>query len=62
MAGLAHAVAFERGRGRVVVLGDTHVLTADAVAGGAPTGLAWSGTNNERFVRYVLRWLSRRDK
>lgn len=60
--GLAHAVAIERGRGRVVVLGDTHVLTADAVAGGPPTGLAWPGTNNERFVRYVMRWLSRRDK
>lgn len=61
VAGLALAVAFERGRGRVVVLGDSHVLTADAVAGGPPTGLAWAGTNNERFVRYLMRWLSRRD-
>lgn len=58
--GLAHAVAIERGRGRVVVLGDTHILTADAVAGGPPTGLTWARTNNERFVRYVMRWLSRR--
>jgi hypothetical protein len=61
VAGLAQAIAFERGRGRVVVIGDTHLLTADAVAGGPPTGLAWAGTNNERFVRYVMRWLSRRD-
>lgn len=61
VAGLAQAIAFERGRGRVVVIGDTHLLTADPVAGGPPTGLAWAGSNNERFVRYVMRWLSRRD-
>ncbi len=61
VAGLAQAIAFERGRGRVVVLGDTHLLTADPAAGGVPTGLDWAATNNERFVRYVMRWLSRRD-
>ncbi len=61
VAGRALAIAFERGRGRVVVLGDTHLLTADPVASGPPTGLGWTGTNNERFVRYVMRWLSRRD-
>lgn len=61
VGGLAQAIAFERGRGRVVVIGDTHLLTADAVAGRPPTGLGWAGTNNERFVRYVMRWLSRRD-
>jgi len=59
--GLALALALERGRGRVVVIGDSHVLTTDADAGGAPTGLTWAGTNNERFVRYVFRWLSRKD-
>jgi hypothetical protein len=59
--GLALAVALERRRGRVVVIGDTHLLTADAQPAGPPTGLAWPGTNNERFVRYVVRWLSRRD-
>lgn len=62
VGGLAQALAFERGRGRVVVLGDSHVLTADVVAGGPPTGLAWAGTNNERFVRYIMRWLSRLDR
>lgn len=61
VAGLAQAVALERGRGRVVVLGDSQILTADAVPGGPPTGLAWPATNNERFVRYALRWLSRKD-
>jgi hypothetical protein len=61
VAGLAMAVAFERGRGRVVVLGDSDLLTIGTQPAGPPVGLAWPGTNNERFVRYILRWLSRKD-
>ena len=61
VGGLAQAVAFERGRGRVVVLGDVALLTMSEVGDGQPVGLSWAGTNNERFVRYVMRWLSRRD-
>jgi hypothetical protein len=61
VGGLAMAVAIERGRGRVVVVGDTDLLTAEAQPAGPPKGLAWPGTNNERFVRYVMRWLSRKD-
>ncbi len=61
VAGLAQAVALEVGRGRVVVLADSHILTLDPGEPGAPTGLTWADSNNERFVRYVLRWLSRRD-
>ncbi|MGE0813695.1 MAG: hypothetical protein AB7O28_13275 [Vicinamibacterales bacterium] len=61
VAGLALAVALERGRGRVVVLGDTELLTIERQSGVRPTGLSWPDTNNERFVRYVMRWLSRRD-
>ena len=61
VAGLAQALAFERGRGRVVVLGDVALLTMSEVGDGQPVGLSWAGTNNERFVRYVMRWLSRRD-
>lgn len=57
--GLAMAVAIERGRGRVVVLGDSHVLTRDPGPGDG-TGLEWPGSNNTRFVRAVMRWLSRR--
>ncbi|MEP7116316.1 MAG: hypothetical protein ABI880_01965 [Acidobacteriota bacterium] len=59
--GLGQAVAFERGRGRVVVIGDVALLTMSEVGDGQPVGLSWAGTNNERFVRYVMRWLSRRD-
>lgn len=62
VGGLAAAIAFERGRGRVVVLGDSHLLTVDAVSGAAPTGLGWSGSHNERFTRALLRWLARRDQ
>lgn len=61
VTGLAQAVAFERGRGRVVVLGDVALLTMSEVGDGQPVGLSWAGTNNERFVRYIMRWLSRRD-
>lgn len=61
VGGLAMAVAFERGRGRVVVIGDSHVITNDAQAGGGATGLEWPSTNNTRFVRAVFAWLSRRD-
>jgi hypothetical protein len=60
VGGLAHAIALERGRGRIVVLGDVALLTMSEVGDGQPTGLSWAGTNNERFVRYVMRWLSRR--
>lgn len=61
VGGLALAVALERGRGRVVVLGDTDLLTVVEGRPAAPVGVAWPGTNNERFVRHILRWLSRRD-
>lgn len=61
VGGLAQAVAFERGRGRVVVLGDVALLTMSEVGDGQPVGLSWAGTNNERFVRHIMRWLSRRD-
>lgn len=62
VGGLAAAIAFERGRGRVVVLGDSHLLTVDPLPGAAPTGLGWSGSHNERFTRALLRWLARRDQ
>lgn len=60
-AGLARAVAFERGRGRVVVVADTSLLTALVDADGQAYGPGAEGTNNDRFVRYVMRWLAHRD-
>lgn len=62
VAGLAAAVALERGRGRVVVLGDSHLLTVEATSTGALGGLGWPGSHNERFTRAVMRWLAFRDR
>lgn len=61
VGGLALAVAVERGRGRVVVIGDSHLLTNDGAAGPA-TGLEWPSTNNTRFVRALFAWLAHRDQ
>ena len=60
--GLARAVAFERGRGRVVVVADTSLLTTLVDADGQPYGPGAEGTNNDRFVRYVMHWLARREE
>lgn len=59
--GLAQAVAIERGRGRVVVLGDTTILTAVTASDGRTLGLPWTPSDNARFVRHVMRWLAKRD-
>lgn len=61
VAGLARAVAFERGRGRVVVVADTSLLTALLDDDGVPYGLGAEGSQADRFVRGVMRWLARRD-
>jgi hypothetical protein len=57
--GLARAAAFTRGRGRVVVIADTSLVTSLLDADGAPFGLGAPGTNNDRFARYLMRWLAR---
>ena len=60
--GLARAVAFERGRGRVVVVADTSLLTALVDDDGQPYGPRRRGqSDNDRFARGVMRWLARRD-
>lgn len=59
--GLARALAFTRGRGRVVVVADTSLLTGLADADGQPYGLGAAGTQTDRFVRGVMRWLAHLD-
>lgn len=61
VAGLARAVAFERGRGRVVVVADTSLLTGLVDDSGHPYGLGADGTQADRFVVGVMRWLARRE-
>lgn len=53
-AGGVWAAAFERGRGRVVVLGTSDVLRSST---DTATGIQDAG--HERFVRDLLRWLAR---
>jgi hypothetical protein len=61
VAGLARAVAFERGRGRVVVVADTSLLTGLIDADGVSYGLGSEGTQADRFAIGVMRWLARRE-
>jgi hypothetical protein len=56
-AGAAQGLAFRHGRGRVVVLGEAAMLTAQ-VADRVPFGMQLPGCDNVAFARNVLRWLS----
>lgn len=59
-AGRAQGVAFEFGRGRVVVLGEAAMLSA-WLAGprGARMGMNMPGIDNRQFALSVVRWLTR---
>jgi hypothetical protein len=62
VAGLSQALALDYERGRVVVVGDTAVLTSQIKSGSGSTvriGLRWPNSNNEQFARNIMRWLSR---
>lgn len=58
--GRAQALAFEHGRGRVVILGEAAMMTAQ-VAGPRrqPIGMNTPGTDDRQFALNVLRWLAR---
>lgn len=56
-AGPAQALAFELGRGRVVVLGEGGMVTAQVNAR-VPYGMN-ADNDNQQFVVNVMRWLSR---
>ncbi|MCC8363223.1 hypothetical protein LK996_09060 [Lysobacter sp. A6] len=56
-AGPAQGLAFVYGKGRVVVLGEAAMLTAQ-VADREPFGMQLPGCDNVVFARNVLRWLS----
>ncbi|QGZ96779.1 DUF4350 domain-containing protein [Terricaulis silvestris] len=59
-AGPAQGLALNYGAGRVVVLGEAAMLTAQ-VRAGRPFGLSAPGGDNERFARNVMRWLAHDD-
>lgn len=57
-AGRAQGLAFELGRGRVVVLGEAAMLTAQ-VFEGERFGMDRAQNDNQQFALNVLHWLSR---
>jgi hypothetical protein len=58
-AGPAQGIAFELGRGRVVVLGEAGIATAQ-VASRVPYGMNTHDNDNARFVRNAMAWLARK--
>lgn len=57
VSGRAQAVALQHGAGRVVILGEAAMLTAQEV-NGEKIGLTTAGTDHERFARNIIAWLS----
>lgn len=58
-AGRSQAVAFEMGRGRVVVLGEAALLSAQIAGGRTRMGFNVPGTDDRQFALNVMRWLTR---
>ncbi|HYA97506.1 MAG TPA: hypothetical protein VEH49_05385 [Methylomirabilota bacterium] len=61
-ANLAQGVAFECGTGRVVVLGEAAVLSAQLARGGGREfhfGMDWPGSDNRQLALNIMHWLSR---
>jgi S1-C subfamily serine protease len=58
-AGRAQGLAFTLGRGRVVVLGEAAMLSAQVNGRrGAPMGMNVPGTDNRQFALNLMHWLS----
>jgi hypothetical protein len=57
-SGNAQGLALEYGSGRVVILGEAGMLTAQ-VAGGEPFGMNLPGNDNRQFALNIMHWLSR---
>ncbi|MFO0583544.1 MAG: hypothetical protein U0229_14830 [Anaeromyxobacter sp.] len=55
--GNAQAAAVAWGRGRVVVVGEAAVLTAQVERASGRFGLDWPGAHNRRLALNVVRWL-----
>ncbi len=58
-AGKAQGLTFPHGKGRVVILGEAGMLTAQ-VSRGKPFGMNLPGNDNRQFALNVMHWLSRR--
>jgi len=60
--GWCQGVAAAHGRGRVVVLGEAAMITAQLDRDGKPFGMQLPGDDNERFALQVVRWLAHADE
>lgn len=56
--GFSQGLALELGRGRVVVLGEAGMLSAQLDREGRPFGMNVPGNDNRQFVLNTMRWLS----
>ena len=60
-AGRAQGVALVFGKGRVVVLGEAAMMTAQIDAEGHPFGMNLPGNDNRKLALNIMHWLSRLD-
>jgi hypothetical protein len=66
VAGRAQGIAMQLGRGRVVVLGEAAMMTAQLAGGGRPSadggrfkmGMNHEGSDDKQFALNVVRWLT----
>lgn len=58
-AGRSQGLAFQHGKGRVVVLGEAQALTS-IISEGTLTGFERPGNDNRQLVLNVMHWLSRK--
>jgi hypothetical protein len=57
-AGRAQGIALEFGKGRVVVLGEAAMLTAQTTGQGLPFGMNVPGIDNRQLALNIMHWLS----
>jgi len=58
-AGRAQGIALEFGKGRVVVLGEAAMLTAQVTPQGLRFGINFSDTDNRQLALNIMHWLTR---
>jgi hypothetical protein len=59
VGGRAQAIAIPWGKGRVVIVGEAAMLTAQVTGGGTfRFGMNWPGTDDKQFALNIARWLA----
>jgi 2-polyprenyl-6-methoxyphenol hydroxylase-like FAD-dependent oxidoreductase len=57
-AGRAQGIALQFGKGRIVVLGEAAMLTAQIAGKGFPFGMNTPGVDNRQLALNIMHWLS----